>query len=115
VVFTHFRDDRHQDHRVMSDLAWNTFRRQVVLEYEVPKWDGDLSRPNLYVPLSRAEASRKVRALLAVFGTQRSKDWFDADTFRGLMRLRGVECRAASGMAEAFHARKVVLSPGKGG
>jgi LmbE family N-acetylglucosaminyl deacetylase len=115
VVFTHFRDDRHQDHRVMSDLAWNTFRRQVVLEYEVPKWDGDLSRPNLYVPLSRAEASRKVRALLTVFGTQRSKDWFDADTFRGLMRLRGVECRAASGMAEAFHARKVVLSPGKGG
>jgi LmbE family N-acetylglucosaminyl deacetylase len=114
VVLTHFRNDRHQDHRVMSDLAWNTFRRQVVLEYEVPKWDGDLSQPNLYVPLSRAEASRKIQALLAVFGSQRSKDWFDADTFRGLMRLRGVECRAASGLAEAFHARKLAFHPGRG-
>jgi LmbE family N-acetylglucosaminyl deacetylase len=114
VVFTHFRDDRHQDHRVLSDLAWNTFRRQLVLEYEVPKWDGDLSRPNCYVPLSRSEADRKIRALLAAFGSQRSKDWFEAETFRGLMRLRGVECRASSGMAEAFYARKMTFNPGKG-
>jgi LmbE family N-acetylglucosaminyl deacetylase len=109
IVFTHTRDDRHQDHRVVSDLTWNTFRNHLILEYEIPKWDGDLGRPNLYVPVSQAMARRKTRALLSVFGTQRSKDWFSDETFLGLMRLRGMECRATGGHAEAFHARKVTL------
>lgn len=111
VVFTHFRDDRHQDHRVLSDLAWNTFRRHTVLEYEVPKWDGDLSRPNLFVPLPARAARRKVTLISRAFASQRSKDWFAADVFLGLMRLRGMECRARSGFAEAFYARKLVLQP----
>ena len=110
IVFTHARDDRHQDHRVVSDLTWNTFRRQLVLEYEIPKWDGDLGRPNVYVPLTSGEAMKKSKSLLAVFGTQRSKDWFSQETFLGLMRLRGMECRASEGYAEAFHARKVQLA-----
>jgi LmbE family N-acetylglucosaminyl deacetylase len=109
IIFTHARDDRHQDHRVVSDLTWNTFRRQLILEYEIPKWDGDLGRPNLYVPVSKATAGRKTRALLSVFGTQRSKDWFSEETFLGLMRLRGMECRAIDGHAEAFYARKITL------
>jgi len=109
LVFTHARDDRHQDHRVVSDLTWNTFRNQLILEYEIPKWDGDLGQPNLYVPVSQATVRRKTRALLSVFGTQRSKDWFSEETFVGLMRLRGVECRAADGLAEAFYARKLTV------
>jgi len=109
VVFTHARDDRHQDHRVVSDLTWNTFRNALILEYEIPKWDGDFGRPNLYVPASAAIARRKVRALLSAFGSQRSKDWFSADTFLGLMRLRGMECRAGAGNAEAFYARKITV------
>jgi LmbE family N-acetylglucosaminyl deacetylase len=110
IVFTHARDDRHQDHRVVSDLTWNTFRNQLVLEYEIPKWDGDLGRPNFYVPLSASAARHKTKSLLDVFGTQRSKDWFREETFLGLMRVRGMECRAVDGYAEAFHARKAVLS-----
>lgn len=113
VVLTHARCDRHQDHRVLSDLAWNTLRDQVVLEYEIPKWDGDLGQPNCYVALSAATARRKVRALMKVFSTQRSKGWFDEETFMGLMRLRGVECRAASRYAEAFVARKVTMELGR--
>jgi LmbE family N-acetylglucosaminyl deacetylase len=109
VIFTHGRADRHQDHRVVSDLTWNTFRNQLILEYEIPKWDGDLGRPNFYVPASEAVARRKARALLSVFGSQRSKDWFSEETFLGLMRLRGIECRAPGGHAEAFYARKITL------
>ena len=110
LVFTHTRDDRHQDHRVVSDLTWNTFRNQMILEYEVPKWDGDLGQPNFYVPVNRRVANSKTKAILEVFGSQRAKDWFSEETFLGLMRLRGVECRAADGYAEAFVARKAVLS-----
>jgi LmbE family N-acetylglucosaminyl deacetylase len=110
IIFTHARDDRHQDHRIVSDLTWNTFRNQLILEYEIPKWDGDLGRPNFYVPVSQSISRRKARALLSVFGTQRSKDWFSEETFLGLMRLRGMECRAVGGHAEAFYARKVSLS-----
>jgi LmbE family N-acetylglucosaminyl deacetylase len=110
IVLTHARDDRHQDHRVISDLTWNTFRDQLILEYEIPKWDGDLGSPTLYVPVSKLAAKRKVRALIEAFGTQRSKDWFTEETFLGLMRLRGMECRAKEGYAEAFYARKVTLS-----
>jgi LmbE family N-acetylglucosaminyl deacetylase len=110
VVFTHTRQDRHQDHRIISDLTWNTFRDQLVLEYEIPKWDGDLGQPNFYVPVQRTDALRKSKALMDVFGTQRSKDWFSEETFLGLMRLRGMECRAADAYAEAFHARKISVS-----
>lgn len=107
IVFTHRREDRHQDHRTLSDLAWNTFRRALILEYEIPKWDGDLGIPNLFVPLSAQVAEQKLRLLMDAFASQRSKDWFDEDTFRGLARLRGMECRAPSGFAEAFFARKL--------
>lgn len=109
IVFTHTRDDRHQDHRVVSDLTWNTFRKHLILEYEIPKWDGDLGQPNVYVPLTGNAARRKSKVLLDVFGTQRSKDWFSQETFLGLLRLRGIECRAGDGYAEAFHARKVLF------
>ncbi len=110
VIFTHYRDDRHQDHRVVSDLTWNTFRDHTILEYEIPKFDGDLGSPNLFVPLLDAEWKEKIRILEASFASQRDKHWFDADTFRALMRLRGVECAAPSLYAEAFYARKIVLS-----
>jgi LmbE family N-acetylglucosaminyl deacetylase len=111
VVFTHFRDDRHQDHRVLSDLAWNTFRQHVILEYEVPKWDGDLSTPNLYASVTPRAAQRKVTLLSRAFASQRSKDWFGDEVFFGLMRLRGMECRSPSGFAEAFYGRKLTFRP----
>jgi LmbE family N-acetylglucosaminyl deacetylase len=107
IVFTHRREDRHQDHRTLSDLAWNTFRRALIFEYEIPKWDGDLGIPNVFAPLSEEAMDAKVALLMKAFATQRSKDWFDAETFRGLARLRGMECRAPSGFAEAFFGRKL--------
>jgi len=110
LVLTHYRDDRHQDHRVLSDLAWNTYRNHLVLEYEIPKFDGDLGSPNCFVPLARSVCSRKVKYLHAAFGTQRDKHWFSEPTFMGLMRLRGMECRSPHGYAEAFYGRKVVLA-----
>jgi LmbE family N-acetylglucosaminyl deacetylase len=109
VVLTHRIDDRHQDHRLVAELTWQTYRDQMILEYEIPKYEGDLGQPNFFVPIAAAQAERKVRHLMRHFGSQRSKDWFDAGTFRGLMRLRGLECRAETGLAEAFHARKVRL------
>ncbi len=109
VVFTHYREDRHQDHRVVSDLTWNSFRDHVVLEYEIPKFDGDLGIPNLFVPLSRDVVNRKIEALLKCFASQRERYWFTDETFRGLMRLRGIEARSEGGYAEAFYARKVTL------
>jgi LmbE family N-acetylglucosaminyl deacetylase len=109
VIFTHQRDDAHQDHREICQLTWNAFRDHLILEYEIPKWDGDLGRPNCYVPLEAEVLDRKISLLMAHFGTQRSKDWFDEETFRSLARLRGIECRAFEGYAEAFTARKFVL------
>jgi len=109
LIFTHYRDDRHQDHRVVSDLTWNTFRRHLILEYEIPKYEGDLANPNVYVPISTSLARRKVSHLNRCFSSQRGKEWFTADTFLGLMRLRGLESRSQSGFAEAFHARKLVF------
>ena len=109
VVFAHCRDDRHQDHRTVSDVAWQTFRDQLILEYEIPKWDGDLGQPSLYVPLPRDTARRKVEHLLAAFPSQQRKRWFTEDTFLALLRLRGVECGAEDGYAEAFYGRKVLL------
>jgi LmbE family N-acetylglucosaminyl deacetylase len=109
VILTHRRDDAHQDHREVCKLTWNAFRDHQILEYEIPKWDGDVARPNAYMPLRTAVLQRKIELLLAHFGTQRSKDWFDAETFRGLARLRGMECRAAEHYAEAFVMRKIRL------
>jgi LmbE family N-acetylglucosaminyl deacetylase len=110
IIFTHRRDDAHQDHREVSQLTWNAFRDHLILEYEVPKWDGDLGQPNGYIPLKAEVIERKIELLIAQFGTQRSKDWFDAETFRGLGRLRGMECRAPEGYAEAFLLRKFRLA-----
>jgi LmbE family N-acetylglucosaminyl deacetylase len=110
LVLTHTRDDLHQDHRLACELTWNTFRDHLILEYEVPKWDGDLGRPNLYVPLEDDVVERKLELVLRHFPTQAGKHWYDAETFRGLMRLRGLECAAPSRFAEAFYAPKVVLS-----
>jgi LmbE family N-acetylglucosaminyl deacetylase len=109
LVLTHYRDDRHQDHRVLSDLAWNTFRNHLVLEYEIPKYDGDLGTPNIYMPVQREFCERKVTALLKYFKSQTGRHWFTADTFWALLRLRGVECAAPSGFAEAFYGRKLKL------
>ena len=109
IVFTHYRNDRHQDHREISNLTWNTFRSHFVLEYEIPKYDGDMGIPNLFVPLSAEIAQRKVDHLLASFVSQHTKQWFSADTFLGLMRLRGIEASEQTRYAEAFHARKVVI------
>lgn len=109
IVVVHCADDAHQDHRTLNKLAWNLFRNQTILEYEVPKWDGDLGRPNAYVALTRAVIERKLDLLQSHFGSQRSKDWFDPETFRGLARLRGMECRAPERYAEAFSMRKLRL------
>jgi LmbE family N-acetylglucosaminyl deacetylase len=109
LILTHQMHDRHQDHRLTCDLTWNTFRDHLVLEYEVPKYDGDMGAPNLFVPVDGRTAARKVSLLMKHFGSQRSKHWFDRETFLGLMRLRGLECGARGRYAEAFYARKIVL------
>lgn len=111
LVFTHYREDRHQDHRTVSDVTWQTFRDDLVLEYEVPKYDGDLGQPNLFVPLSAAQLKAKTDHLMAAFASQRSKRWFTPETFAALPRLRGIECGAPDGFAEAFYARKLVVQP----
>jgi LmbE family N-acetylglucosaminyl deacetylase len=110
IVLTHWLQDRHQDHRLAAELTWNTWRNHLVLEYEIPKYEGDLTTPNVYVPISASLARRKVSHLNRCFSSQRGKNWFAADTFLGLMRLRGLESRSQSGFAEAFHARKLVFS-----
>jgi LmbE family N-acetylglucosaminyl deacetylase len=109
IILTHRRDDAHQDHRTVSLLTWNTFRDHLILEYEIPKWDGDLGQPNLYVPFGEAAMNRKIDLLIEQFASQRSKDWFDAETFRGLARLRGMECRSPGRYAEAFVMRKAMV------
>lgn len=109
IVFTHRREDAHQDHRQVAQLTWNTFRDHCILEYEIPKWDGDLRTPNVYVRLDKAVAARKTRLLMRHFGTQRNKHWFTPDTFLGLLRLRGLECASPSGFAEGFHGYKIAL------
>jgi LmbE family N-acetylglucosaminyl deacetylase len=108
IVLTHYADDAHQDHRLINELTWNAFRDSLILEYEIPKWDGDLGRPNTYITIEEAVLTKKIELLQKHFATQRSKDWFDAETFRGLARLRGVECRAR--YAEAFYAPKLVIA-----
>jgi LmbE family N-acetylglucosaminyl deacetylase len=109
LIFTHYRHDLHQDHRVVCELTWNTYRRHQILEYEIPKYDGDLGQPNLYVPLRNEVGREKVRWLMEGFATQRSKRWFTKDTFYGLLRIRGIESPTVTKYAEAFYARKVAL------
>ena len=109
IILTHARQDAHKDHRELSNLTWNSFRDHIILEYEIPKWDGDVGQPNAYVALSDDAMNRKIELLMQHFATQRSKDWFSPETFRGLARLRGMECRAESGFAEAFTMRKIKL------
>ncbi len=107
IVFTHRLEDRHQDHRVAGELTWQAFRDHWVLEYEIPKYEGDLGSPNFYVSLTAGQRDRKLDHLRTHFATQRSKTWFRDETFDAVMRLRAIECRAPEGFAEAFHARKV--------
>ena len=107
VVLTHSTSDKHQDHRVVGELTWNTFRDHLILEYEIPKFDGDLGQPNLFVPASGDDCKRKMEIVQKTFASQSRKDWFDESVFYGLMRLRGMECRADSKLAEAFYAKKL--------
>jgi LmbE family N-acetylglucosaminyl deacetylase len=107
LIFTHYRDDRHQDHRLVSDLTWNTWRNHLILEYEIPKYDGDLGIPNFYVPLEEPYIEMRNRIVLESFVSQQSKHWFDDATFKALPRLRGME--SATTYAEAFYARKVIF------
>jgi len=109
LIFTHNRKDAHQDHRLISELTWNTFRNHLILEYEIPKYDGDLGQPSLFLPVAYELCEQKVRYLMDAFESQRSKHWFQPETFFALMRLRGMECNAPSGYAEAFHCRKLLL------
>jgi LmbE family N-acetylglucosaminyl deacetylase len=109
LIFTHNREDAHQDHRLIAELTWNTFRDHMILEYEIPKYDGDLGRPSVFVSLASALCEKKVRCILDTFQSQRCKRWFREETFFSLMRLRGMECNASSGYAEAFYCRKLVL------
>jgi len=109
LILTHHLRDRHQDHATLAALTWQTWRDHLILEYEVPKYDGDLGRPSVFVPLEAGVAQRKLELLARAFPSQAGRQWFDPETFRGLMRLRGVECAAPSGYAEAFHASKVTL------
>jgi LmbE family N-acetylglucosaminyl deacetylase len=108
LIFTHYRNDRHQDHRLIEELTWNTFRDHLILEYEIPKYDGDLGRPNYYVCLDGTFVSKKVHYLHEAFVSQRQKHWFSDGVFEGLMRLRGVEARSPGKFAEGFYAYKVV-------
>ena len=110
VIFTHQRSDLHQDHRVTCELTWNTFRDHLVLEYEIPKYDGDIGGPNLFVPIEESLCRRKIDHLMEHFGSQLSKRWFKEDLFSGLLRLRGMECNSPTSYAEAFYCRKAVLA-----
>jgi LmbE family N-acetylglucosaminyl deacetylase len=110
LIFTHYRHDLHQDHRLVSELTWNTFRNHLILEYEIPKYDGDLGAPNAFFPLDLETCSRKIDYILDSFATQRAKHWFTRDLFFALLRLRGMEAHAQSGLAEAFYLRKLTLA-----
>jgi LmbE family N-acetylglucosaminyl deacetylase len=109
LIFTHNRRDAHQDHRLISELTWNTFRDHLILEYEIPKYDGDMGQPSVFVPLESGVCQKKVRYIVDTFQSQHVKPWFEENTFLSLMRLRGMECNAPSGTAEAFYCRKLIL------
>ena len=109
VVLTQRRGDRHQDHDLVGELTWNTFRDHAILEYEIAKFEGDLGQPNVFIPLAEAIVDQKIEAIASHYASQADKTWFDPGAFRALMRLRGIECNAPSGYAEAFHASKILL------
>jgi LmbE family N-acetylglucosaminyl deacetylase len=109
LILTHTRDDLHQDHRIINQLTWNTWRDHFILEYEIPKYDGDLGRPNFFIPFDRKIAALKVKYLMSCFKSQRSKRWFTEDTFQGLMRIRGLEANSPGRFAEGYYARKAIL------
>ena len=109
IVFTHFLRDRHQDHRIISELTWNTFRNHLILEYEIPKYEGDLGHPNFFLSLEEKHCSRKTSLLMNHFNSQLGKSWFSEETFRSLLRIRGIESNSPSGYAEAFHCRKFLF------
>jgi LmbE family N-acetylglucosaminyl deacetylase len=109
VILTHYRHDLHQDHRLISELTWNTFRNHLILEYEIPKYDGDFGSPNLFVPLDESICRRKIDAILDAYQSQREKHWFSRELFSSILRLRGMEANACSGYAEAFYCRKAVI------
>ncbi len=110
LIFTHFRNDLHQDHRLIAELTWNTFRDHFILEYEIPKYDGDLGSPNFFFGLDEPTADAKVRNILQSFASQRKKPWFTRETFLALLRIRGIEANAKRKYAEAFYCRKVLIS-----
>lgn len=110
LIFTHFRHDLHQDHRLLCELTWNTYRSHMVLEYEIPKYDGDFSSPNFFVPLSKSICSTKVQYLMQHFGTQRNKHWFSEDLFYSTLRIRGMESNSPTQFAEGFYCRKITLA-----
>jgi LmbE family N-acetylglucosaminyl deacetylase len=109
LIFTHSRRDAHQDHRLIAELTWNSFRNHFILEYEIPKYDGDMGQPSVFVPLRTEQYEKKIRFLMEAFKTQQGKGWFEPETFLALMRLRGMECNAESGYAEAFYCRKIII------
>jgi LmbE family N-acetylglucosaminyl deacetylase len=109
LIFTQSRKDAHQDHRLIAELTWNSFRNHFILEYEIPKYDGDMGQPSVFVPLPKETYERKIQFLMEAFKTQQGKGWFEPETFLALMRLRGMECNAESGYAEAFYCRKLIL------
>lgn len=109
IIFTHHYEDAHQDHRLIASLAWNTFRDHFILEYEVPKYDGDLGNPNLYVHLNESHIQRKINSILKTFETQKKKMWFTEETFKSILRIRGMESNSPSKYAEAFYCRKIVF------
>jgi LmbE family N-acetylglucosaminyl deacetylase len=109
LILTHSKGDAHQDHRLVAELTHNTFRNQLILEYEIPKYDSDLASPNFFVPLTRAQLDRKVEAISRHFLSQRQRSWFTDDTFRAMARLRGIGCNAPEGLAEGFYVSKIVI------
>lgn len=109
LIFTHRKEDAHQDHRLLGELTWNAFRNHCILEYEVPKYDGDLGHPNVFVPLDEAVCRRKIELLMEGFPTQAGRQWFTADTFWAMLRIRGVECNSPTSFAEAFACRKLLI------
>jgi len=111
LILTHHLDDRHQDHRTLAELTWNTFRDQLIMEYEIPKYDGGLRTPNFFIPVSQESADRKILTLIDCFVSESTKSWFTPETFKAMLRLRGVESNSPTGLAEAYYCRKISLHP----
>ena len=110
LIFTHYRNDLHQDHRLVSEMTWNTFRNHMILEYEIPKWDGDLGAPNSFFHLDEETCEAKIKYLQQAYNSQQDKAWFTDDLFRSLMRIRGMESNSPTRLAEAFYSRKYIIS-----